>query len=108
MRIGGSAARRLGGMEAWWLAIWAMARWLFSVTRMHMRMTPLVLFTPPWRLSPEFRRFQGRLPWLVEWEFARALLLSVKLEIVVRGRWTRWERRRISPRVYRPLPLPTL
>src|SRR6266581_9483464 len=74
---------------------------------MHTRMTPFVLFTPPWRLSPELRRFRGQLPWLVEWVFARARLLSVKLEIVVRGRWTRWERRRILPRVYRPLPLPT-
>ena len=44
------------------------------------RMTPLVLLAPPWRLSPELRRFQGQLPWLVGWVFAPGRLLSVKLE----------------------------
>ena len=41
-------------------------------------MTPVALFTPPWRLSPEFRRFQDRSPWPVAWVFARDRLLSVK------------------------------
>src|SRR3954451_3441019 len=70
-------------------------------------MTPFALFTRPWRLCPELRRFQGQLPSIVEWVFARVPLLSARLDIVVPGRWTRWERRRISLRVYRPLPLRT-
>ncbi len=39
-----------------------------------------MLLAPPWRLSPELRRFQGQLPWLVGWVFAPGPLLSVKLE----------------------------
>ena len=69
-------------------------------------MMPFVPFTPLWRLSPELRRFQGQLPWLVGWAFAPGRLLSVKVETALPlGRWMRWEKRPIWPRVYRPLPL---
>src|SRR5262249_23489371 len=49
----------------------------------HTRMMAFVLFTPPWRLFLQLRRFQGQLPWLLGWVFARARSSSVKLETVV-------------------------
>ena len=59
-RIGGNAAPRLAGMEARSPDISGMASWCFSVTPMHTRMTPFVLFMPPWRLFLEFPKSQGQ------------------------------------------------
>src|SRR5262245_31198873 len=75
---------------------------------MHTRTMRLVLFTQPWRLFPRLRRFQGQLPWLVEWVFAPGRLLSAKLQTAPPlGRWMRWAKRPILPRACRHLPQPT-
>src|SRR4029453_15010152 len=61
-----TAIRRYGGEVARYFGDGVMAFFGWPDASRTMR---LVLFTQPWRLFPRLRRFQGQLPWLVEWVF---------------------------------------
>src|SRR4029453_14071639 len=61
-----TAIRRCGGEVARYFGDGVMAFFGWPDASRTMR---LVLFTQPWRLFPRLRRFQGQLPWLVEWVF---------------------------------------